>query len=65
MPQEISERIDKTLKKYPPRKDHAALLEEMLLGFRQDAEAKEVDVALVGDEATGPDPEEVGGEDDE
>jgi Eco29kI restriction endonuclease len=64
-PQEIAARIDKTLIKYPPRKDHAALLEEMLAGFRQDGDAKEADVPPVGDEASGPADEEAGGEDDE
>ncbi|WP_375312848.1 Eco29kI family restriction endonuclease [Bradyrhizobium sp. A5] len=64
-PQEIAARIDKVLTDYPPRKDHAALLEEMLAGFRQDGAPKDAEVSPVGEEASGPDPEEVGGEDDE
>ena len=34
-PEEIRERINATLAKVPVRRDHAALLEEMLGGFRQ------------------------------
>ncbi|MCP1761926.1 Eco29kI family restriction endonuclease [Bradyrhizobium japonicum] len=65
-PEQIAERIDATLQKYPPRKDHAALLEEMLAGFRQDDGApKDELVPPVGEEASGPDPDEAGGEDDE
>ena len=35
-PAEIAKRIEATLERVPPRLDHAALLEEMLTGFRQD-----------------------------
>lgn len=61
-PDQIADRIEETLKKYSPRKDHAALLEEMLAGFRQDAEVKEQEAPPVGDEASGPDAEEAGDE---
>jgi hypothetical protein len=64
-PQDIADRIDAVLKKYPPRKNHADLLEEMLAGFRQDVAIKDEEVSPVGEEASGPDPEEAGGEDDE
>lgn len=57
--QEIAERIAKTLKDVPPRKDHAALLEEMLAGFRQDdGVAVEAAVPPVGDDAAGPEANE-------
>lgn len=35
-PKEIERRIETTLQRMPPRLNHAALLEEMLEGFRQD-----------------------------
>jgi hypothetical protein len=62
-PLEIAARIDAVLAKSPPRKDHAALLEEMLAGFRQGDAVKEEEISPVGDEASGPDPEEAGDED--
>lgn len=64
-PAEIAQKIEQVLQKYPPRKDHAALLEEMLAGFRQDGDVKEAEVSPLGEEAPGPDPDEAGGEDDE
>ncbi|WP_461326362.1 Eco29kI family restriction endonuclease [Bradyrhizobium diazoefficiens] len=64
-PDEIAQKIDQVLQKYPPRKDHAALLEEMLAGFRQDGDVIEAEVSPLGEEAPGPDPDEAGGEDDE
>ena len=59
----IAERIQETLAKYPPRKDHAALLEEMLAGFRLDADVKQPNAPPAGEEASGPDDEEAGDED--
>jgi hypothetical protein len=65
MPAQIEQKIAETLLKYPARKDHAALLEEMLGGFRQDDGLVEVDdVPPVGADAEGPEPDEAG-EDDE
>ncbi|MBN9004885.1 MAG: Eco29kI family restriction endonuclease [Rhizobiales bacterium] len=64
-PDEIAQKIEQVLQKYPPRKDHAALLEEMLAGFRQDSDVKEAEASPLGEEAPGPDPDEAGGEDDE
>jgi Eco29kI restriction endonuclease len=59
--QEIAAHIAKTLRDVPPRKDHAALLEEMLAGFRQDdGVAVEEAVPPVGDDATGPETDEEG-----
>jgi hypothetical protein len=58
---EIIDRIAKTLLKMPPRKDHPALLEEMLAGFRQDdGVAVEEAVPPVGDDAAGPEADEEG-----
>jgi hypothetical protein len=58
---EIIDRIAKTLLKMPPRKDHPALLEEMLAGFRQDeGVAEEEAVPPVGEEAAGPEADEEG-----
>lgn len=61
--EEIKRRIDATLARVPPRRDHATLLEEMLAGFRQedpDAPDAETPPPLVG--ASGPAPDEAGGE---
>ncbi len=60
--EEVAARIDAILDKYPPRTDHAALLEEMLLAFRQDDSVPELPDASPlpdvgepsGDEADGP-----------
>lgn len=63
-PAEIKARIDATLERSPPRRDHAALLEEMLQGFRQDgAPADPGELPPIGD-AAGPSSEEAGGADD-
>jgi len=65
-PDEIAKRVAATLERVPPRRDHAALLEEMLAGFRQDdAVSVGVDVPPVGENAAGPEPDEAGGVDDE
>jgi hypothetical protein len=66
-PDEICQRIQKTLRRTPPRRDHAALLEELLASFRQDehVEPEEIPVPPVGADVPGPDPEEVGQEADE
>jgi hypothetical protein len=60
--EEVAARIEAILDKYPPRTDHAALLEEMLLAFRQDNSVPELPDASPlpdvgepsGDEAGGP-----------
>ncbi len=60
-PDQIRERIDKTLERVPARRNHAELLEEMLAGFRQDDHPTDEQVAPpVGDSATGPDEDEAG-----
>lgn len=65
-PPEIESRIESTLQRVPARRDHAALLEEMLEGFRQDdAVSQERDEPPVGDDVAGPAPDEAGGADDE
>jgi hypothetical protein len=65
-PDEIAHRIGATLERVPARLDHAALLEEMLAGFRQDDPPRtDVDVPPVGESAVGPQPDEAGGVDDE
>ena len=64
-PAEIETRIESTLQRVPARLDHAALLEEMLAGFRQDdAVSQERDEPPVGDDVAGPAPDEAGGADD-
>jgi hypothetical protein len=64
-PEEIANRINATLIATPPRRDHAALLEEMLAAFRQDdAPSKEDDTPPVGESVAGPEPNEAGGVDD-
>jgi len=64
-PDEIQRRIAATWQKVPVRRDLAALLEEMLDGFRQeDITVGEAD-APVGADATGPQLDEAGGADDE
>jgi len=64
-PAEIEQRIASTLARVPARQDHAALLEEMLEGFRQDdPPSKEREQPPVGEDAAGPDSDEAGGADD-
>jgi hypothetical protein len=64
-PDEIERRIESTLQRVPPRLDHAALLEEMLAGFRQDdAVSQEGYEPPVGEDVAGPAPDEAGGADD-
>jgi hypothetical protein len=64
-PEEIQKRIDSTLVKVPPRRDHSALLEEMLTAFRQDnIAAVEMEEPPVGQDAEGPTLDEAGGADD-
>ena len=64
-PAEIEGRITSTLQRVPARLDHAALLEEMLAGFRQDdAVSQETDEPPVGENVAGPAPDEAGGADD-
>ena len=63
-PVEIKARVHATLERAPPRTDHAALLEEMLTGFRQDGGvASGQENPPVGD-AIGPSPDEAGGAED-
>ena len=65
-PAEIARRIDATLQRVPARRDHAALLEEMLAGFRQDDGVAVVpDIAPVGENVAGPEPDEAGVVDEE
>ncbi len=64
-PAEIENRINRTLERAPARLDYAALLEEMLAGFRQDdAVSAEREEPPVGDDVAGPAPDEAGGADD-
>jgi hypothetical protein len=64
-PEQIAARINKTLIDTPPRRDHPALLEEMLAAFRQDeAPSSEGDGPPVGDSVSGPEPDEAGGVDE-
>jgi hypothetical protein len=62
-PNEIAKRINATLQRAPARRDHAALLEEMLAGFRQDdaPPAADDDIPPVGEGAAGPELDEAGG----
>lgn len=63
---EIAKRIDATLERVPPRRDRAALLEEMLVGFRQDDEVPaDPKIPPVGANVAGPEPDEAGGALDE
>lgn len=60
-PEAIALRINETLNRAPPRRDHAALLEELLEGFRQDHGAHpDNDIPPVGEAVPGADPDEVG-----
>jgi len=65
-PTEIAGRIEETLERVPPRRDHAALLEELLIGFRQD-DSVSVDSKIppVGEEVAGTEADEAGGADEE
>lgn len=64
-PPEIEARISAVLDKYPPRTDHAALVEEMLMTFQQtDGRAsEEVEPPLA--DVVGPTEDEAGGPDDD
>ena len=62
-PAEIDARVRAVLERVPPRRDHAALLEEMLTGFRQD-HANEDEASEPIAEASGPSADEAGGSDD-
>lgn len=64
-PGEIEARIQATLHRAPARTDHAALLEEMLTGFRQDGAPMAEDVVPPVGDAPGPSPEEAGGADED
>jgi hypothetical protein len=64
-PAEIAQRIDTTLDRVPPRRDHAALLEEILMAFRQDDTMGEGEIAPpVGADVAGPEADEAGNVDD-
>lgn len=61
-PDEIAARINATLERVPPRRDHASLLEEMLVAFRQEnAVDSGSTIPPVGDSANGPSDDEAGG----
>lgn len=63
-PEEIRQRVSATLDRAPARRDHAALLEEMLAAFRQnDAPAEDVVEPPVGGDTRGEEPDEAGGAD--
>lgn len=63
--EEVAGRIDSILDEFPPRTDHAALLEEMLAAFRQDGPL-ELDADASPLEAlSGPTEDEAGGPNDE
>ena len=66
-PDEITRRVETTLLRVSARQDHAALLEEMLAGFRQEVAppTAEADSPSVGDAAPGLEPVETGGTDDD
>ncbi len=61
---EIRARVAATLQRAPARRDHAALLEEMLAGFRQNEIDPEPEAPPVGADAAGPARDEAGGADD-
>lgn len=63
-PSEIETRIAAVLDKYPPRDDHAALVEEMLLAFQQ-IERDESPAAPPLEGVSGQSEDEAGGPDDE
>ncbi len=64
--EEVAVRIDAILDEYPPRTDHAALLEEMLAAFRQDdgGDLGLPDASPLAD-VPGPTEDEAGGPDDD
>lgn len=63
--EEVALRIDAILDEYPPRTDHAALLEEMLAAFRQDdGREAETPGATPLNAAPGPTEDEAGGPND-
>lgn len=62
----IAQRIDAVLDRSPPRTDHAALMEEMLLAFRQDDGATNAEtIATPLGDVSGPAEDEVGGDEEE
>lgn len=62
---EVAIRINAVLDNYPPRTDHAALVEEMLLAFRQeDTAVVEPEASPLGD-LSGPGEDEAGGADND
>lgn len=64
--EEVALRIDAILNEYPPRTDHAALLEEMLTAFRQDDGGEpELPEASPLRDVDGPSEDEAGGPDDD
>lgn len=65
-PEAVRSRIETTLATTPPRKNHVALLDEMLAAFSQEdhIDAVELLVPPVGADAPGPDAEEAGEEDE-
>jgi hypothetical protein len=63
-PHEIEQRIEAVLDKYPPRTDHATLVEEMLLAFQQIDDLPEASVPPLI-HAAGQSDDEVGGPDDD
>ena len=65
-PADIAARIAAVLDEYPPRTDHAALLEEMLVAFRQDYSVeRDLPTASPLAGASGPTEDEAGGPDDD
>jgi len=63
--EEIAARIEMILNKYPPRTDHAALLEEVLVAFRQDDSVQELSEASPLRDFGDPAVDEAGGPSDE
>ena len=63
--EEIAARIDAILDKYPPRTDHAALVEEMLVAFRQDDSVPELPEASPLQDVGEPNVDEAGGPNDD
>ncbi|MDR3507362.1 MAG: Eco29kI family restriction endonuclease [Caulobacteraceae bacterium] len=64
--EEIGLRINAILDEYPPRTNHAALLQEMLMAFRQDDGAPPVESTISPlRDVNGPTEDEAGGPDDD